>query len=198
MAAKFPHCHHLGAEPIIVRTKTVQKQEIQNNNARLTAKVYAASNPRFAGKFPNSNVDELWVADIKACVPRSECRVFRDVMFVESQGAAYIFGIEHEDGRPRGVKADLAERQQVFIAFLREQNEMTDWVMGGLTAIFQGSEYASQAKVTAAYMIHREHLTFLALGYRNRDGEYVCEKFEDEHGFLENARATLSFEELDH
>lgn len=46
-------------------------------------------------------------------------------------------------------------------------------------------------------MIHREHLIYLAVGYRNRDGEYVCEKFEDEEGFLENARATLLLDELD-
>ena len=167
------------------------------NNTNMAATAYAASNPRMAGKFPDSNVDELWIADIKARVPAGECRVFSDVMFVESQGTAYIFGIEHEDGRPRGVKAELAERQQVFIDFLREQNEIMDCAMGGLAAIFQGSEYASQARVTAAYMIHREQLTDLALGYRNREGEYVCEKLEEEHGFLENSRAILSFDELD-
>jgi hypothetical protein len=166
-------------------------------DGNLAATAFAVSNPRLASNFPDNNLQELWIADVKACVPRGECRVFRDVMFVESQGAAYIFGIEHEDGRPRGVKAELAERQQVFIDFLRQQNEIMDRAMGGLAAIFQGSEYASQAKVTAAYMIHREHLTDLAVGYRNREGEYVCEKFEDETGFLENARATLSFDELD-
>lgn len=167
------------------------------NNTNMAATAYATSNPRLARKFPDSSVDELWIADIKAYVPAGECRVFSDVMFVESQGTAYIFGIEHKDGRPLGVKAELAERQQVFIDFLRVQNEIMDCAMGGLAAIFQGSEYASQARATAAYMIHREHLTDLAVGYRNREGEYVCEKFEDEHGFLENARATLSFDELD-
>lgn len=166
------------------------------NDALVAATAYATSNLRMVGKFPGSNVDELWIADIKACVPGGECRLFSDVMFVESNLAAYIFGIEHQDGRPRGVKAELADRQQVFIDFLREQNEIVDCAMGGLAAIFQGSEYASQAKVTAAYMIHREQLTDLALGYRNREGEYVCEKFKEEHGFLENARATLSFDEL--
>ena len=167
------------------------------DDVRLAATVYAASCPRMVGKIPDRNFDELWIADIKACVPAGECRLFRDVMFVESQVTAYIFGIEHEDGRPRGVKAELAERQQIFIDFLREQNEIMDCAMGGLTAIFQGSEYASQAKATAAYMIHREQLTDLALGYRNREGEYVREKFEEEHGFLENARAILPFDELD-
>ena len=57
------------------------------NDAPLAAKIYAASNPRFVGKFPNSHVDELWIADIKACVPCRECRVFRDVMFVETLGS---------------------------------------------------------------------------------------------------------------
>lgn len=167
------------------------------NRTHQAATTFAASSPRFAGKFPDSNVDELWITDIKACVPAGECRVFSDVMFVESHGTAYIFGIEHEDGRPRGVKAEFAEGQKIFIDFLREQNELMDRSMGGLAGIFQGSEYASQAKATAAYMIHREQLTDLALGYRNRAGEYVCEKFEEDHGFLENARAILSFDELD-
>lgn len=35
-------------------------------------------------------------------------------MFVKSIGAVFIFGIEHEYGRPRGVKAELAERQQLL------------------------------------------------------------------------------------
>lgn len=157
---------------------------------------YAASTPRLAVKFPDNTMDELWIADIKAFTPGGGCRVFREVMFVESNGAAFIFGIEHEDGRPRGIRAELAKRQQLFIDFLRRQDEANDLAMGALRAIFQGSEYASLARATAAYMIHREHLTDLALGYRNREGEYVCEKFEHEQRFLESARATLLFDEL--
>lgn len=168
------------------------------NHAHQAATAYAASTPRLAGKFPDNDLEELWTADIKACVPGGACQVFRDVMFVEAQGAAYIFGIENEDGRPRGVRAELAERQQAFIDYLREQNELMDRAVGGLGALFQGSEYASEARVTAAYMIHREHLTYLALGYRSREGEYLREKFDDENEFLENARTMLSFDELDH
>lgn len=166
------------------------------SHARLAATIFAASVPRLVMKFTDNSSDELWIADIKACTPGRDCQMFRDVVFVESNGAAFIFGIEHEDGRPRGVKAELADRQQLFIDFLREQNEISDLAMGGFRAVFQGSEYASQARATAAYMIHREHLTYLALGYRNREGEYVCEKFDDEDGFLGGARATLTFDEL--
>lgn len=167
------------------------------NHAHPAATAFAATNPCFAGKFPDNGIDELWTADIKACVPRGACQIFRAVMFVESQGAVYIFGIENEDGRPRGVRAELAERQQTFIDYLREQNELMDSAIGGFGALFQGSEYASEARVTAAYMIHRENLTHLALGYRSRAGEYLREKFDDENEFLENARMMLSFEELD-
>jgi hypothetical protein len=166
-------------------------------DGNLAATVFAVSAPCLISKFPGNDLQELWIADFKACVPGGTCRIFKEVMFVECQGTVHIFGIEHEDGRPFGVKAEIAARQQIFINFLREQNEIMDRSMGRLAAIFQGSEYASQARATAAYMIHREHLTYLAVGYRNRDGEYVCEKFEDEEGFLENARATLSFDELD-
>lgn len=68
--------------------------------------------------------------------------------------------------------------------------------MGGLRAIFQDSEYAAEASATAAYMIHRERLTDLALGYRNREGQLVCEKFKHEQRFLESGPATLPFDEL--
>lgn len=48
------------------------------------ATIYSASNPRFAGRFPDSQHDELWLADIKACEPGGACRVFKLVeMHVE-------------------------------------------------------------------------------------------------------------------
>lgn len=106
-------------------------------------------------------------------------------MFVESHGTVYIYGTEHEDGRTREVKAELAAPQQVFIDLLLEQNEIMDHSMGPLAAIFEGPEYASQARATAAYMIYREHLIYLAVGYRTCNGEYVYEKFEAEDGYLE-------------
>lgn len=157
---------------------------------------YAASTPRFLGKFPDNDIDELWEADIKAFIPAGESRIFKNIMFVESQGAIYIFGIEHEDGSPREVRPELAVSQKAFIDFLRQQNRIKEQALGGLTVFFQGSEYASQARATAAYMIHRGHLTDLAVGYLNRKGEYICEKFENESAFRGSALATLPFDEL--
>ncbi|XYQ96405.1 hypothetical protein ACTABX_07155 [Pseudomonas syringae] len=160
------------------------------------ATIYSASNPRFAGRFPDSQHDELWLADIKACEPGGACRVFKNVLFVESQGTAYLYGLEHEDGRPKELKAEVADPQQLFVEFVREQTELTLARMGLLAPVFDGAEYASEARVTAAYMIHRENLRYLAFGYRSRDGDYIREKLEDPEDWLDNARAIRPFEEL--
>lgn len=63
--------------------------------------------------------------------------------------------------------------------------------------IFQRLEHASEGRVMAACMIYREHLTYKALGYRRREGEYLREKFDDDNDFLENARLMHSFDDLD-
>lgn len=161
------------------------------------ATIYSASTPRFAGHFPDSQHDELWLADIKACEPGGACQVFKDVLFVESQETAYLYGLEHEDGRPKELKAEVADPQQLFVEFVREQTELTLARMGLLAPVFDGAEYACQARVTAAYMIHRENLRYLAFGYRNRDGDYVREKLEDPEDWLDSARAIRPFDELD-
>jgi hypothetical protein len=161
------------------------------------ATIYSASSPRFAGRFPDSKHDELWLADIKACEPGGKCRLFKDVMFVESQETVYLYGLEHEDGRPKELKAELADPQQLFVDFVREQTEFTLARMGLLAPVFDGSEYACQARVTAAYMIHRENLRHLAFGYHNREGDYVREKLEDPEDWLDSARAIRPFEELE-
>lgn len=40
------------------------------------ATIYVSTPPRMVGKFPDNNLDELWVASIKACVPGGPCVVF--------------------------------------------------------------------------------------------------------------------------
>ena len=100
----------------------------------------------FGWKKPRQQGGGALDGDTKACTPGRDCQVFRELMFVESNSTAPIFGIEHEDGRPRGVNAMRADKQQVFIDFLREQNEIRDSALVGLRALFQGSEYASQAR----------------------------------------------------
>lgn len=69
------------------------------------------------------------------------------------------------------------------------------WLWQNCELFFHGSEYASQARATAADVIHRGHITGLALSYRDREVKYVCETLEDEEGLLQSARATLPFDE---
>jgi len=88
------------------------------NHAHQAATAYAASTPRLAGKFPDNDLEELWTADIKACVPGGTCQVFRDVMFVEAQGAAYIFGIENEGKRPAKASGPKSENGAAADTFL--------------------------------------------------------------------------------
>lgn len=161
------------------------------------ATLYCASTPRLSGYFPDSKYDQLWIADVKACIPGGTCRVFKNVMLVESQETVYIYGVEHENGRPKEVKAELADSQQSFVDFVREQDELMESAMGILAPVFEGSEYACQARATAAYMIHREHLRYLALGYRNREGEYIREKLEDPEDWLDHARAILPLDKME-
>lgn len=162
----------------------------------IPATIYSASSPRLAGRFPDSQHDELWVADIKACVPGGSCREFKNVMFGETEETVWLYGIEHEDGRPRELKAELAHSQQQFVKFVRMQTERTLSKMGMFAAAFNGSDYACQVRVTAAYMIHRKNLRYLAFGYRNDEGDYVREKLEEPEEWLDNARAIRPFDEL--
>lgn len=76
------------------------------------------------------------------------------------------------------------------------QTELTLSKMGLLAAAFNGSDYACQVRVTAAFMIHLKNLRYLALGYRNGEGDYVREKLEEPEEWLDNARAIRPFDEL--
>ena len=53
---------------------------------------FAAKNARFVSNFPQGS-DELWMADLKACRHDVQCEVFEDILFVESNGTAFVYGI---------------------------------------------------------------------------------------------------------
>lgn len=159
---------------------------------------FAATNAKFHSKFPDGS-DELWSADIKASRHGMLCEVFKSIFFVESsrseQGTAHIFGIEFEDGYPKSFNPALADKQQAFIRFLRDENAKDDGVMGWTRKIFTGHEYACEGKATAAYLATRDTKLNMGVGYRNDDGEYQLEAVDSEE-WLENARAILPFDEL--
>lgn len=157
---------------------------------------FAAANARFLSQFPDG-ADELWSADIKACRHGALCEVFEGILFVEStrsgHGTAHIFGIEFEDGYPKGLNPVLATRQQAFIEFLRGENAKDDEVLGLTRKFFTGHEYAAEGKATAAYLAVRESKLHIGVGYRNDAGEYELAAVESE-SWVE--AAGLPFDEL--
>ena len=78
---------------------------------------FAAANVRFLSKFPDGS-DELWSTDIKACRHGALCEVFEGILFVEStrsgHGTAHIFGIEFEDGYPKGPQPSAGRQAAGF------------------------------------------------------------------------------------
>jgi hypothetical protein len=158
---------------------------------------FAVANVRVVTKFPN-NDDMLWAADVKACRHGVQMRLFEGVMFVESDDVAYVYGLEAEDGRPPGLADAMADVQQKFVEFLREENRNDRGALGELASLFHGSEYACEAKVTAAYIAQRGEPLHMGIGYRNNDGAYEMIRLDlEQDDWLERARNTLSFDEID-
>lgn len=157
---------------------------------------FAAKNTRFVSKFPRGR-DELWMADLKACRRDVQCEVFEDILFVESNGMTFIYGIELEDGYPEGLTADLALKQQSLIQFLRDETRRDNEILGLAALIFTGHEYTTEGKATAAYVAARGASLMMGVGYRNNAGEYELIGLDPEEDlWLESARLTPSFDAL--
>ena len=156
----------------------------------------AVKNPRFLSNFP-VGLDQLWQADVKLCRHKTQCEVFEGVLFVESSGTAFIYGIEFEDGYPAGFQPELARKQQAFIAFLRTENSRDNDALGLAAFLFSGHEYRHQARATAGYIAARGLPMSMGVGYFNRAGGYERETIDTaDDGWLESARATLPFDKL--
>ena len=137
------------------------------------------------------------MADLKACRHGVPCEVFEDILFVESNGTAFIYGIEFEDGYPKGLKPELALKQQSFIQFLRDETRRDNDALGLTALIFTGHEYATESMATAAYIAARETVLVMGVGYRDNGGKYDLISLDaSEDGWLESARSTLPFDEL--
>lgn len=156
--------------------------------------VFAATSARFVRGFPEGP-DELWIADMKAFRCDAQCEIFTSVLFVESAGTAFIYGIEFEDGYPIGLKPEaLAFKQQAFIRFLRDETQRENDSIGLLAGLFTGHEYSSEGKATAAYVAARGVPLVMGIGYRNNDGTYELISIDpQEDGWLDSAG---SFDEL--
>lgn len=156
---------------------------------------FAAKNARFVSNFPQGP-DELWMADLKACRHGVQCEVFEDILFVESNGTAFIYGIEFEDGYPKGLKPEPALKQQSFIQFLRDETRRDNDALGFTALIFTGHEYATEGKATAAYIAARDTALVMGVGHRDNGGKYDLIALDaSEDGWLESACSTPPFDE---
>lgn len=167
-----------------------------NMNAVRPPIAFAAKNARFVSNFPQGP-DELWMADLKACRHDVQCEVFEDILFVESNGTAFVYGIEFEDGYPKGLKPELALKQQSFIQFLRDETRRDNDALGLVALIFTGHEYSTEGKAIAAYIAARGTSLVMGVGYRDNAGKYELIGLDpEEDSWIESARSTLSFDEL--
>lgn len=165
-----------------------------NRNASIPPIVFAAANVQF--HVTDSRGSQIWTADIKACRHGVQCDVFNDVLFVESNGTAFIFGMECEDGYPKEIDPVLAREQEFFIQFLRRETAKNAEALGLLASAFSGSDYACEGKATAAYLVIRNVKLNIGIGYRNIDGKYERVTIDSSEGWFDNASSILPFDQL--
>lgn len=158
--------------------------------------VFAAKAPRLVMKFPDGP-DQLWQADLKASRHGVQCDVFKGVYFVESNGTAFVYGIEFEDGYPQGFQDDLARKQQAFVQYLRAETRQDNDSMGLISRLFHGYAYVCEGKATAAYIAARATDLAMGVGYWSDTGAYELVKIEAEEAtWVADARCTVPFEQL--
>ena len=139
---------------------------------------------------------ELWTADIKAARPGHFYKLFTDILFVESSNNAYVLGIEHQNGRPTGLIKHLADKQQEFVRFLREQTDEEAKALGLLVKFFYWHKYLCEAAATAAYVVARDAPLNIGIGYKNESGRYDLIAIDQTDELINNARLTIPFDEL--
>lgn len=157
---------------------------------------FAATNCQRISKNPNG-IEEYWSADIKVVRHKTFNRIFTGVLFFEKPGEiVYLAGIEHPDGVDRHIHSDAAIKQAEFIAFLREENDRDNAILGMFSAMFQGHEYATVGQASAAYLAAKSLTHPFGVGFMDSDGEYQLLQIEpgEESGF--DGNAYLPFDQL--
>ncbi|MBS1190043.1 MAG: hypothetical protein H6R10_1835 [Rhodocyclaceae bacterium] len=156
---------------------------------------FAAAHCQRVGKTPGKA--EYWSADIKAVRHNLFCKVFTDILFVEMPGElVFLAGIDAPDGLDRRINPELAQKQAEFIQFLRAENERDDATLCGMGAAFQGFEYATVGKATAAYLAARSLTHPFGVGFMDDQGQYQLLQVEPGEASGFDGIRYLSFDEL--
>lgn len=151
--------------------------------------------PRRVATLPQGRGD-LWSAQVTAVRQGLFRKVFANVLFVESSDTAYVFGIETPDARPRGLPADAADKQQLFIQFLRDQTHEDIRALGLLAKVFSGHEYGCEVAATTAYVVARDIPLNLGVGYQTESGSYELLGIRQDDELVAQARLAALLEEV--
>lgn len=156
---------------------------------------FGVKTPERVAALPNGRGD-LWSAHVKAVRQGQFCKVFQNVLFVESRDTAYVYGIEFPDAYNSGLPLDLAHQQQLFIRFLRDQTREDIRTLGMLAKVFHGHEYGCEVAATAAYAVARDVPLHLGVGYLTESGEYALIGIHQDDELVAQARLIAPFDEL--
>ena len=77
-----------------------------------------------------------------------------------------------QQAQASGLLADVADQQQLFIQFLREQTHEDIRALGMLAKVFRGHEYGCEVAATGAYVVARDVRLNLGVGYQTESGAY--------------------------
>jgi hypothetical protein len=141
---------------------------------------------------------DLWSAQVKAVRHGLFSKVFANLLFVETSDTAYVVGIEAPDGRPAGLPADVADQQQLFIQFLREQTHEDMRALGMVAKVFRGHEYGCEIAATAAYLVARDVCLNLGVGYQTESGAYDLVGIHKDDDLVVQARLAVLTDEPQH
>lgn len=162
------HCSRTGSSGDVM--KLPDFNSAPDNVAPL---LVTATNARYLMDFPDGS-EKLYAADVEVRRGVSLLRRFEAILFSEGCSAALIYGVEFEDGYPKGLAREFATEQQGFISFLREQNHKTDLMLGSLSGLFSSRCYSSELLVTRAFLAARNSSLDALVGFRdNQTGQYV-------------------------
>ena len=132
---------------------------------------FSVTNARFVMTFKYDGA-QLWSADVEASRGGCITRDFANILFMETDTTASIFGIEVND-EVRDIRpVELGEPQQAFIQFLRKETARDSILLGPLQNLFSGREYSCELKATTAYLALRKTSLQAGVGFYDAQGIY--------------------------
>lgn len=130
--------------------------------------VFSAAHVRYQMTFQHDGM-RLWSVNLHASRSGGDSRDFSNILFMESDTTASIFGIEVDDDSRNIGPSWLHANQQAFILFLRQETARDMRLLGPLQGLFSGRQYSCELRATAAYLALREVSLQAGVGFYDDD-----------------------------